>query len=68
MKQRDEVLKEVFQRVGNASKLAAILGISRSAISCWKRVPLRHMKAISKLTNIPCRKIRPDFYVEEEDF
>jgi hypothetical protein len=64
MKQRNPILIEVFASFGSATKLAAHLGISRSAVGQWQIVPLRYLREISRVTNIPKAKLRPDLYDE----
>jgi DNA-binding transcriptional regulator YdaS (Cro superfamily) len=61
-KTRAPVLEEVFRKIGNASQLAEILGVTRAAVSFWKVVPFRHLKTIHKLTGISRKRLRPDLY------
>lgn len=62
---RDPAIMAVLFKVGNAVKLATHLGISRQAVSRWKKVPMRHLSAISDLTGIPRQELRPDVYGPE---
>jgi hypothetical protein len=62
MENRDQILLDVFAKAGGVSSLANKLGISRAAVYCWKKVPTMHIKAISELTSIPRKKLRPDLY------
>lgn len=62
MKQRCEPLIEAIIAIGGMSELARHLGVTRQAISGWKRIPLKHVKRVSELTNIPHDKLRPDLY------
>jgi DNA-binding transcriptional regulator YdaS (Cro superfamily) len=61
-KTRAPILNVVFLKVGNASRLAEILGVTRAAVSFWKVVPLRHLKTINQLTGISRKRLRPDLY------
>lgn len=64
---RDPVLIEVFRAMGSATALAKALGVTRAAVSRWERLPLRHLGTVSKLTNIPRQKLRPDLYDAESN-
>ena len=61
MTQRDEVLDEVFRRLGdNAStKLACNLSppLSRQAVEKWARVPRRHLYRVAEITGIPAEHL-----------
>jgi DNA-binding transcriptional regulator YdaS (Cro superfamily) len=45
---------------GGAPKLAAKLGITRSAISQWDAVPMDRVFEVAKHAGIPAHEIRPD--------
>ena len=45
---------------GRASKLAAALNISPSAISMWQQVPEDKIRAVADLTGIAPADLRPD--------
>lgn len=45
-----------------ATFVADQLGLSRSAVSMWKRVPSQHVVAVGALLRIACHRIRPDLY------
>lgn len=63
MKAKPPELEEVFRRAGTLSSVAAHLGISRAAVSVWRKVPLRHLRAIAKLTGLPPERLRPDLFM-----
>lgn len=63
---RDPGIMAALFKVGNAVKLATHLGISRQAISRWKKIPLKHLPAISTLTGLPREQLRPDIYGSQE--
>ena len=52
--------------VGSQVALAALLGVTKAAVSQWKdtgrRVPLEHCPAIERATNgaVRCEELRPD--------
>jgi DNA-binding transcriptional regulator YdaS (Cro superfamily) len=48
---------------GTLKKLAAILHISPQALAQWgRRIPVRHIREIERLSGIPREKLRPDIY------
>lgn len=49
---------------GRRNKLADELGISPSAISMWKRVPVDRLNDIERITGIPREELRPDIFGE----
>ena len=44
------------------SALSKHLGCSRSYVSNWRKVPIKHLKAVSKFVNISRQDLRPDLY------
>lgn len=47
---------------GSIARIAKVCGISRSAVSQWKRVPRWHVKKIGDALSIPYEAIRPDLF------
>lgn len=47
---------------GGPRKLAAILGISRQAVTQWKTVPGRHVLKVEQASGISRHQLRPDLY------
>jgi len=62
MKQRHPSLVDVFVAVGGIAELARQLNVTRQAVSLWDKVPLKHLRAVSKMTGIPRQQLRPDLY------
>jgi len=56
----EALLRYLDAERGRRSWLAGELDISPSAISMWDRVPTERVSAISQLTGIPPRELRPD--------
>ena len=52
---------------GRRGKLAAILGISPSAISMWRQVPAERVGDVSRATGIPVQDLRPDIFGPNPD-
>tara|TARA_R110000868_G_scaffold49026_4_gene158420 strand:- start:216 stop:407 length:192 start_codon:yes stop_codon:yes gene_type:complete len=62
MKRRPHSLVDVFAATGSMSELARQLGLTRQAVGLWDKVPLKHLRAVSKMTGIPRQQLRPDLY------
>ena len=59
---RDAALIDVLAAIGSQSELARRLGVSRAAVCHWRRVPLRHLRAIAEMSGIARERLRPDLY------
>ena len=44
------------------TEIAVTLGVSRAAVSQWRRVPERHLTTVARITGISKRVLRPDLY------
>jgi DNA-binding transcriptional regulator YdaS (Cro superfamily) len=64
MVNKTEPLKRVIKAAGSAEALANKLGITPQAVSQWKRIPLVRVHEVERVTGIPCRELRPDFFGE----
>jgi len=61
-------IKEIAAKVGGVVSLSTQLGLSRGAVSQWKKVPLERVSSVSKLTGIPREVLRSDVFGKcEED-
>ena len=63
---RDPILELALRRRLAVTEIADAIGISRAAVSQWRRVPERHLAAVAKITRISKRRLRPDLYPERE--
>jgi len=63
---RDPGIIAVLIKMGNATAVAEALGVTRQAISRWKRIPIRHIPKISELTGLSVQQIRPDLFASEK--
>lgn len=63
-RRRDAALIDLFSAVGSQSELARRLGISRAAVSHWRRVPLRHLCRVAEISGIRRELLRPDLYAD----
>jgi DNA-binding transcriptional regulator YdaS (Cro superfamily) len=59
---QNPTLLAVFKHFGSAANLARQLGVTRAAVSAWKKIPLKHVPFIVKHTGIKREKLRPDIY------
>ena len=60
--ERDPILEEAFRQRLAVTEIARAIGITRAAVSQWRRVPERHVAAVARLTKIPKRRLRPDLF------
>ena len=61
----DEQTKQRILARASRSKIARELGINLSAVSRWfkaGRIPAERVPAVSELTGVPRKAIRPDIY------
>jgi DNA-binding transcriptional regulator YdaS (Cro superfamily) len=49
-------------KVGGIVKLSLALGLSRSAVSQWARVPAERVLDVERLTGVPREILRADLY------
>lgn len=61
---RDVVLQRALEAAGGVSRLAAFLALHPSTVSGWRRIPGGYVLAISKLTGIAPKELRPDLRSE----
>lgn len=52
----------VRERIKSWSQLARDIGVQRSAVSNWKRVPAERLGQVAALTGLPHEVIRPDLF------
>lgn len=60
----DPIVTEALSAAGGATPMARELNITPQAVSQWKRVPIEHVSAVSRLTGIPRERLRPDVFEE----
>ncbi len=60
-------IKEVAKPAGGVVALSAKLGLSRGAVSQWKRVPAERVLDVEKITGVPRHLLRPDLYPHPND-
>lgn len=57
-----DYMSPLRERRGLMSKVAKGLGLSRSAISLWDKVPAEVVVEVERITDIPRERLRPDLY------
>jgi DNA-binding transcriptional regulator YdaS (Cro superfamily) len=57
-----ELIRAAAEKVGGIVALAARLGITKSAVSQWDRVPAEHVLRVSELTGVSVHELRPDVF------
>lgn len=62
MEVRDQVVARIRRERGLQTRIAILLGITRSAVGNWKRVPPRHVQRVSELIALHPHTIRPDIF------
>jgi DNA-binding transcriptional regulator YdaS (Cro superfamily) len=55
-------IKDVARPAGGVIALSLALGLSRAAVSQWRRVPAERVVEVERLTGIPREQLRPDLY------
>lgn len=55
-------IKEVAGKIGGVVALSHALGLSRGAVSQWRKVPIERVSAVEKLTGISRTLLRPDIF------
>lgn len=62
---RDPIIKHAAANVGGVTKLSEALGLSRAAVSLWRRIPAERVVEVERLTGVPREELRPDLYRSE---
>jgi DNA-binding transcriptional regulator YdaS (Cro superfamily) len=55
-------IEMAVKAAGSKAKLARALGITRSAISQWNRIPVNRVVEVESITGIPRQELRPDVF------
>ena len=55
-------MQQVIAAAGNLATLCRAVGRQHSTVLKWRRVPVHHLEAVSKLTKISRRDLRPDLW------
>jgi DNA-binding transcriptional regulator YdaS (Cro superfamily) len=58
-------LQKAADIMGSKRKLALELGVTRQAISQWRKVPAARCIKIEQLTGVSRHELRPDIYGEQ---
>ena len=63
----DAGIEKAAKAVGTIAALARKLGITRSAIHQWPRIPAERVIEIERATGVPRNELRPDLYEPTAD-
>jgi DNA-binding transcriptional regulator YdaS (Cro superfamily) len=55
-------IEEIVLAAGGRAALARELGISKAAVSQWRRIPVGRALDVERLTGISRHRLRPDIY------
>jgi len=61
-KPKSPELLKVLHHFGTLGAISGALGISKAAVSVWRRVPIHHVRKICELTGMRPEQVRPDVY------
>jgi DNA-binding transcriptional regulator YdaS (Cro superfamily) len=65
MELQSEPLKAATNAVGGCARLALLIGVTKSAVYQWKRVPAERVLAVEAVTGVSRQQLRPDLYPAE---
>lgn len=66
MKQRDPILHEIHASYGLPAQIARELEITRAAVCSWRKIPLKHLRQVARITGIEKERLRPDIFADDE--
>lgn len=55
-----------IEAAGGVTRLSEALGVTRSAVSQWPRVPAERVLKVEEVTKVPRHELRPDIYPPPE--
>ena len=62
----NEHIRAIAQKVGGVVALSKAIGLSRTAVSQWTRVPAERIAAVERITGVPRHQLRPDLYPDAD--
>ncbi len=54
------------EAAGGVTRLAEAIGVTRSAVSQWPRVPAERVLEVERASSVPRHELRPDIYPPPE--
>lgn len=60
-------VREIASKAGGVVALSRALGLSRAAVSQWKRIPIERVIDVERLTGVPRADLRPDVFGDRPD-
>lgn len=58
--------ERAVEAVGGVTRMAEAIGVTRSAVSQWPRVPVERVLDVERISGIPRHELRPDIYPAPE--
>lgn len=58
----DKITQLAIKNAGGVTALAAALGLTKQAVSQWKRVPANRVLKVAKLASLSPEALRPDVF------
>jgi DNA-binding transcriptional regulator YdaS (Cro superfamily) len=58
-------LQDVFAAAGGMAALASAIGVHRTTLYSWTRVPAERVFQVAKATGIEATRLRPDLFQTE---
>lgn len=65
MESQNNPLQTAAIAVGGRAQLASLIGVTKSAVYQWTRVPAERVLAVEAATGVPRQQLRPDLYPVE---
>jgi len=60
-------VREIASKAGGVVALSKALGLSRAAVSQWKRIPIDRVMDVERLTGVSRIELRPDVFGDRPD-
>jgi len=57
-----DITRDAVRKAGGGAALAERLGITKSAVSQWERVPAEHVLAVEQHSGVSRHVLRPDVF------
>jgi DNA-binding transcriptional regulator YdaS (Cro superfamily) len=60
------LMDQIRAKRGMLARVADELGLARSTVHAWQRVPDKHLVEVERITGIPREELRPDLFRRRE--
>lgn len=65
--ERDSAIEQAAAAAGGITRLSTALGLSRTAVSGWRRVPAERVLAVERISGVSRYVLRPDLYPDRRE-